>query len=404
MKINREILAMSVFLVGLPIFCRADAPGPVPDNSVGDELKVSLPEVLSAQVKKALSGFIFLGVDDSGRLGLNRKAWDTMKAGEKRRAKRYQEILAEIREREPYSKDNELKEKARGILDFEMPLGPAERAVFYRFRREGSLNYSGGGSGDGSHEYFANNGLFCSMDLRDKKEILFLFSNAQPTLAPLYLSVLDNGYGRFSLSMIIGESGPFLTIAQKHDGRISLQFLNKEDHASLQAGTFSELLAANKELLQKKVFPVLAHVGVRLPPFLDPILKEGVIKLLSFDKDKGLLDKAILEYRENYDDVASLGQYASAIDDLKVSELRLITVLGLVDDPGFLSNLLGQVNVEQEKELIALRLEKLTGQHLGKDAAAWAAWWKANSYEWREKMNPAPQVPVKSPAEEEFQD
>src|SRR5205085_10383351 len=72
------------------------------------------------------------------------------------------------------------------------------------------------------------------------------------------------------------------------------------------------------------------------------------------------------------DTKAALGQISAAWSDLPLAE-QTMTALDLANDPVYVVSLLDAMDA-RELAIVGGRLEKLTGQNFGSDAAKWKAW------------------------------
>lgn len=351
----KRVLPIALCFGIAPSLCRADGLGERAGQA-NAEPKAVMPDVYFARIKDDLRNLMPLDISGEGRLVINRKVWEFLKSKTKSREERLAEITSEVRQRWNDPNEESVNRQAKILLDSERPDERFETPAFLALYKK----LGGGFSRSSEHRTlvydFSSGTMWGSLILRDPKEVVIRLSDVSEIMQPAYLSVLDNGYGKFSLSLFLGERGPYLVIAQNRTGSIVVDILWNGVHSSRRAGSFDELLTNDEKYLRNEVLPILAHVGIRPPPVLDPVMIESVMKLL---ENPGAIPPA--------------------------TEIDLAAGLGLQNDPGFLSSVLLRVENEKHSELIVKKLETLTGQSLGRNYAAWRTWWKENGDDWQEK-------------------
>ncbi len=218
----------------------------------------------------------------------------------------------------------------------------------------------------------------------------------------------DDGDGRVSIIGCDADDTFFLRLTQRKDGGVRVVLIRDRHVFHAQAASFAALWRAHRGPVEKDLLPLLRHLGVT-PPLMpcDPAVKarvlsrlrppgneerkafEGAVRGLN-DNDFQAREAASRKLGESY------GRFREAIEKLlregplapeaknrlqalaesKGREAKrfdaAVAALGLLDDPGYLVELLGEAK-GADAEAVAVQLRKVTGQDLP-DAAAWRKW------------------------------
>lgn len=261
--LRRLYWAVLFIIAGISV-CYADVHAP--EETVGQVETAAvapLPVSYFSKIRNDMGDFLMLDINESGGLRLNRKVWQIPK---KNKELRLSEIVAEVRKRWPGMSDDIVNRDAKHAFDREMNQGD-EAAAFFRFEKK---VFTGGGSGnwgeEGRRVYNFNSHDFQGrLTVLDKKEVNIRLMDLSGDIAPGVLTVVDDGYGRFSLFIFLSAKGPLLNIKQDLSGEISIEYFQDGAFFTRTAASFQKLLSSDEPFLRGKVFPVLTHIGIRLP-------------------------------------------------------------------------------------------------------------------------------------------
>jgi hypothetical protein len=291
------------------------------------------------------------------------------------------------------------------VLLFERIKEQAQRSS----RSFGSGGPSGSGSAGRAHwqSLFTGDVLSGNVNMANDSETLVL----QETLAPRrQLEFRTDGGIAFCLKLFNRENDT-ISLRQERNGRFSVVAMLGDTTFADQRSSFAAFAKANRRLVSNEILPALAQFGFE--PILSPdsfgVRHAVIASLLSADEiqaegkrlitdlnsdDYETRERATQSLAAGYDLYKDLVQ--AAIDEHSGSpeaQARLASVvhqqplprqpsetaaaLDLVHDPGYIISLLGNVHSEVQPRLTE-QLEKLTGQKLGSDTAAWRDWAKQN--------------------------
>jgi hypothetical protein len=265
----------------------------------------------------------------------------------------------------------------------------------------------GGGGSDECNNSFS--GQQISGELRTSKRAQYLLlTELQPPRRTFELSL--EGSDGFGLQ-IADQSGNLISLRQYHNGRFSIiALLDKTTYADQQE-SFAALVKTNRQWMSEHLLPALAQFGFQpiSPPdspgvrhailtsllTVDEIQAEGKRLLEDLDSDDyDVRDRATRSLSGRYDLYKDMIQAASQnqsnspevqvrlqniIDQQPLSPGPMETAVGLdlVHDSKYIISLFDDSH-SQTWPQIAGQLEKLTGQKLGTDPAAWKDWAKKN--------------------------
>ena len=223
------------------------------------------------------------------------------------------------------------------------------------------------------------------------------------------LDVSDDGLG--SLRIVHSNSdGDILVLVQGGEGRLTVVHVVGDEMTGVKAESFRAFYRKNVAYVEEGLFPSLKRIGIGLPPGrfspkvvqavcgrLRPLAaeeraeyaklirgmddedfhrREAATKALSeaFARYAALVKETLkkppsVEVKERLEGV--LGAHA---DQQEVEEF--VSSMGLLSDVGYLVQLTAKA-AGADRVAAGRRLEKLTGQKLGSDPAAWKRWWEA---------------------------
>jgi hypothetical protein len=230
----------------------------------------------------------------------------------------------------------------------------------------------------------------------------FTLIEAQPPGRTLELRGLAGWGFRIQIS---NREGEMISIREGASGHFSMMVVANDRLHAGQAESFVAFVRENRRLMDRDILPMLAKFRIRpiLPSdanIVRNLVSTTLIETAEESKGKQLLDDLTSDNREVrergalllnnryplYKDLvektedqstsaelkASLARIAAAWSDLPLAE-QTMTALDLANDPVYVVSLLEAMDA-RELAIVGGRLEKLTGQNFGFDAAKWKAW------------------------------
>jgi hypothetical protein len=226
-----------------------------------------------------------------------------------------------------------------------------------------------------------------------------------------HLTVHDDGDGALSITLASDSSDHWLRFRQRTNGSVLIQEIRGEELFAAQADSLMALVAKQPKHMEEKFMPLLKHVGF-VPPLMpsDPRVQAAVLSMLRpsdagdadeftrliaqladpafqtreqatrtlaarYERYKPLLVKAAADKSLAPEAQQRIKKLLQTADKSPTTGLdRLIEARGLIKDPEYLVLLLASAKVEDERALLVAHLEKLSGQKLGGDVAAWRKW------------------------------
>lgn len=284
---------------------------------------------------------------------------------------------------------------------------------------------SSGGSASTSGDFFAKsfrgNGLTARIRISGASFYAVLEEENAPHRR---LEFSDDGRGAMRL-ILADKSGKFvLAVIQNPQGRFSVAHIYGNDRRTEVAESFQEFYAKRRRYVDGTLFPLLAHVGMGLPwTPCHPKVEQAVLARLRGPLTQAEIRQAetlirqlnhdVLERREQAAEAlsTSFARYRDTIkntmkDPSNPPEVasRLKRILDenagqdgieefldarkLAEDVGYLVELLQEVG-PGDREAIVKTLQRITGQKLASDPAAWQEWWEQNSTDTQPASKPA---------------
>ncbi len=229
------------------------------------------------------------------------------------------------------------------------------------------------------------------------------------------IEIADNGTGGLRLVIATEDGSLILLASQRVDGGFALAELNSTGAFSAQADSFLDFYRDHRDYVEKRFLPLLGHVGMGLPltRYADTVRRAVLGQIQArrpenqdeFERLVQQLDSEEFETRESAtealiqgfprfgalarawveDDDAvlspearsRLGRVVEEFADQEQANL-FATAGGLADDVAYLIELLGELD-QDDRDVIAIQLAKLTEQDFGPDTSKWKAWLEANA-------------------------
>jgi hypothetical protein len=286
--------------------------------------------------------------------------------------------------------------------------GGGVEAIFHRLRSAAGANSSGeSSSNDDRTLECSGGGLAVRLRLAGQSVRIELREEKEPGRA---LDVHDDGDGAFQLIFRGAGDNDLLVLHQSRAGRFSMSHLKADKPFTAGGSTFLEFYRAHRDYVDQQLIPSLSALGAgAFPSAASPAVRRAVLERLrpftdaeraEVDRLIGQLDDAdhakreeatqrLMEHGVRHGDwieaarkAPNLSPEAATRLDRVLTNVRprrradaLAAALGLAEDPACLVRLLGEAP-ETDRPHVAAALERITGQKLGLDPAAWEAWWK----------------------------
>jgi hypothetical protein len=235
---------------------------------------------------------------------------------------------------------------------------------------------------------------------------LTLEENAAPNRR---LTLRDDGRGGLALQLLHPE-GSVILLTQTRGGQCTLVAVLGDQVRSGRGDTFAACFRKHRKEFETHVQPALAHHGIQLfLPTQTPQVRQGVLAILARtpetlaqgrqlldeldSKDFAVREKASQRLSERF--LVYENQIRQKLQDKPSLELQrrlekilqehryaprvhqTVATLDLLHDAAYLVSLLDGAKAEDGARLVA-ELEKITGQKLGTDPAAWKEWVRRN--------------------------
>lgn len=337
-------------------------------------------------------------------LRLDRGHWEQAFKG-----KTGQQALTAL-ERELTEHDGLDRDRAARLAQRLLSLPPAEMA-FERLKAivgYGSSSSSTGSSG--RKQEFSGRGLAARMQLSGESFRVLLEEEEAPGRT---LILRDDGLGDVQIVLADAKGRLLLAVNQSSEGQFRVAHIAGGEVFAEGAASFEDFHARHRRYVEKRLFPLLKHVGVVLPwtryapqvrrAVLDKIrrpLTPGQIELArklirqlnddsfkkreeatkalsaNFGRYRDLIEQAAKEPTLSPEAASRLGKIVAENSDRDQVD-QFIAARKLTEDVGYLVYLMQEVE-EGERAEVARALKDLTGQRLGPDPAAWRKWWSAN--------------------------
>ena len=350
---------------------------------------------LSSHVSKLIK----LAVGETN-LRLDRKHWEGDSAG-KSREQRKKALVAQYLKRG-------LPEKF-AIRQAEREVGQPRVTLAFNALRSAARYSRAGSSSSGNNVrsyHFSGRGFYGRLATSDESVEIELREEDGPERR---LIVRDNGKGTMRLEYSSDKSDFLLLIQQTKGGKARFVYMAGDEPLAGSADSFHELYAEHRDQFDKKIFPLLRHIGVIPPltPLSTPVVKTVLAKLVPVDDDRRRESKQLIaQLRDDRFVVreaatkklfAETARHEPMIEEaLRAKDLdpetkmrldkvikahrtknleveQLIVSLRLTEDAAYLVSLLSLV-AERHRPIVAAALERLTGKKLGSDVAAWKKW------------------------------
>jgi hypothetical protein len=262
--------------------------------------------------------------------------------------------------------------------------------------------------GDSHSSSFSGGKITGRLEVRGEAISVSLREEAAPNRT---LELSDDGAGAWRI-LATDPSGDLVLLNQTPKGAVSVAAVLGGKPVAASGASYLDFYRQNRDLADGRILPVLRHLGAdlkvsrqtpavraaarsRLTPLSEADTQHAAQLLKDLDNDSfEVREKATKELNDNYDRFQSLieakakapGLTPEVTDRLRKTAAahpdagaanQVIDALNLLDDPGFLAELFEGAS-DAQKAALAARLERLTGQKLGTDAAAWQNWLAAH--------------------------
>lgn len=269
--INMQVLRLAAKCISLLVFCMpayADGTEGYKEEPVLP-FSSTLPVTKFTGIEEHVGNLFRIKLTEDGHLALNREIMGTLNSTAAK-DERMAELLKDVKKRLPYVEERVQREEALRLLNDEGAAASDSRlAVFKRFQSKvfNGGGWSGGGNPASNGKWdFDTDNIKGSLSIQNSSWTrVMLVDNSPAAIAPRTISVIDDGNGKFVLYVCLEARGPFLILSQEIDKRTELDLLAGGVMTSVHGASFSELVGREKKLFQEKVYPLLSHVGVRLP-------------------------------------------------------------------------------------------------------------------------------------------
>jgi hypothetical protein len=282
--------------------------------------------------------------------------------------------------------------------------GPPIEAIFAKIQAaSGSMGHGMSITGDKREINFTGESLSGRLQTSGTSVRLVLEENQSPQRT---LEFSDDGSGGFRIE-VRNIEGDLLLLQQSRNGSFAAISFTGGPILAAQGDSFLACFQQNRQAMEARVLPVLAQFGINLilSPELPKIRNAVLAQLMQTPEIRAEgqklieeLDSSEFAVREKASEV--LGNRFEIYQDLFLAKLQdkttplevrtrlqaivnghtdqqrvaqTVTALGLLSDAGYLVALLDHVAAENVPR-VTVHLEKITGQKLGADVAAWKDW------------------------------
>jgi len=285
---------------------------------------------------------------------------------------------------------------------------PAERAFEKLRTKAGCTSSSSSTGGQFRRRRFSGRGLAAEMRVSGDDLVLKIEEEGAPFRS---VELRDNGHGVLRLLVTDAKGSFLLVVNQSANGRLSVAHVAGEKVFARAAESFQAFHDRNRPYVAGRLFPLLRRVGVIVPwTRHDAKVKAVVLTRLSAAADPEQvalgrklikeLDDDSFQKREQATKALSkdFARYRSLIEKATAGASpeaegrlarimaenrdqdgvgRFVTERRLTEDVGYLIHLMEGAE-RRDREAIARKLGKLTGQKLGPDPVAWKKWRSEN--------------------------
>jgi len=306
----------------------------------------------------------------------------------------------------------------------QLPGGSGLEARFQQLKAAaGARGSSSSRSGQGRQMSFQGVRLSAGLTVNDD----FFRIRVQEEAAPWrMLQVHSERKGAMRIALLSADSGLVLMLTQDAAGAVKVLHLAGDETIRGRGESFLSYYRQNRRYVENDLFALLAHVGVatalgrekprvaaavlaglRAARAEDPAERRRQAQRLIQQLDSGsyaqrqeATRKLSADYPRYFEYVEEALRGETASEEMKArlkriaaenrdraKVQRLITSLGLLDDPHYLVELLERTKAE-DRDLVVAQLEKITKQKLGADAKAWRRHLQGHSR--RSEKAPAP--------------
>lgn len=366
-------LAAILWVLGL-----AAAAGSAEEQKQADANASPLLEKGPLQEARKALGPIFAFSFDGDRLKIDRRRWPQAAAGKGKKSKN-------------------IFQKGGSDLPLEVLFWQIAETTGFG----GSISSGGGGMRD---LHLSNGKLNAGLRVRGDAFRISLEEVDGPSRT---FNFRDDGQGAISLQMTHPD-GAVLLLNQARGGRCTVVIVTGEEVFRGSGESFLACFRKHRKTIETQVLPVLEHYRIQLfvPPQSPPV-RQTVLALLARTSETQAEGQRLLGDLDSKDfatrETASqrLNERFVLFEDLIRQKLRekttlelrrrldkivedhadaprvgqTVAALDLLQDAGYLVSLLDGAGTEDITRLIG-RLEKVTGQKLGTDPAAWKEWAK----------------------------
>jgi hypothetical protein len=271
----------------------------------------------------------------------------------------------------------------------------------------GSGSSSSGSSGRSSRRSFTSSTLSACMIQEEGG--LFRMTVSESSSPARTIQFQDDGDGKMKILITGLESGLVLMIQQAADGKFRVAQVAGDKAVTLGDDSFLSFCGRNRQFAEKQLLPLLKHLGFGLPTTAyDPKVRAAVLSRLrgaltkeEADQAQALIDqlgdrayakreeatRLLSEGFARYQDLIEAARKATSqsaemtqrldkilqenADARKVGSV--VRELKLDADPEFLILILKDAE-DADRDVLVRALQRITGQKLGADVAAWEKW------------------------------
>jgi hypothetical protein len=199
--------------------------------------------------------------------------------------------------------------------------------------------------------------------------------------SPRALRFSNDSKDGFRIEFTDGDNN--LIVLQQHLDSFAALIIRDDKMLCETSDTFVAFVRKHRELVSEFVLPNLEKVGIRpMLPLESADVRTAALEMLIRPQGDDISSdrKKYEEYRKRITGLLNTTRLLGAplkkvADTEQTSEVARKTVVGfdLLKDPEYLVSMLDSAK-ESELSIIAGRLEQLTGEKFGPDAAAWKKW------------------------------
>ena len=358
-------------------------------------------------VREPLARIFQFKIDDS-QVKIDREAWE-------REAKKLPQQLPNAvvnavpmppnMQGVPPAMANRLAQQRMAMMGFMAPESSIESLFQQIQEASGSSGRGRGGSGRDMRSDFHGGAISGRLLIKDEV-VRLSFEEAKSPQRTLELNVEDGECFRLEL---FAPAGDMIILHQAKGRQFAVVAIIDGQLFAAKEASIGEFLKRHRQKMVNDIFPLLAKLGVW--PYLSPEspeIRKAVLSSLArtaeadknfdrliadLDSDRlTVRDKATLALARRFDECSDLiekklndpltspeaaGRLKMVLaehEDLQ-NIRQTIDLLGLREDAKYVVSLLNDASPEENAKLIA-HLERITGEKLGADPAAWKEWAK----------------------------